>query len=114
MRNPVVIAYVVLQDSIEFDVDGVGDHLAAVSDVLDDYVSGGRHGVRGQESDDGGALSGVGDLHGTGHYHVAPAQYLVADVLHALRRVHQDLHVVVHLLEGGENFDYSSYFIWRH
>lgn len=62
-----------------------------------DHVSGGRHGVRGQEPDNGRVLAGVGDLHGAGHDDVTSAENLVADVLQALCGVHLDFDVLVDL-----------------
>lgn len=62
-----------------------------------DHMSSGRHGVRGQEPDDGRVLAGVRDLHGTGHDDIAPAEHLVADVLQAFSRVHLNFDIFVDL-----------------
>lgn len=97
MTMKVEVSYVILQNSLELDVDGVCYHLATILDVLHDHVSCWCHGVGGQKPDDSRVLPSVRNLHGARHYDVAPAQNLVADVLQTFRGIHLDLNVFIHL-----------------
>lgn len=94
--------YEILQNSVQFDVHSVGNHFTTFLDELNDHVSGGRHGVRSQESDDRRVLSSVGNLHGTGHNDIASTEYLVIDILQTFRRIHLYFHVFVYLKITGD------------